>query len=82
MSNKAIVLSAALAVALIIAALEFAPIVVGCGIKGNISVSGERIYHTIGQTYYWHTRIDPFHGERWFCSEEAARIAGWRKARI
>jgi hypothetical protein len=65
------------------AALEFGPLLVGCGIKGNISVrTGERIYHVPGQKYYFVTRINWSRGERWFCSEEDARAAGWRKARI
>jgi hypothetical protein len=65
------------------AALEFGPLLVGCGIKGNISVrTGERIYHLPGQKYYFMTRINWLRGERWFCSEADARAAGWRKARI
>jgi hypothetical protein len=53
----------------------------GCNFKGNISRSGERIYHVPGQRFYSETRIDLLRGERWFCSEEAAREAGWRKAK-
>ncbi|MGX5827344.1 sunset domain-containing protein [Mesorhizobium sp. 43Arga] len=54
----------------------------GCNIKGNISINtGERIYHVLGQEHYWETRISPQYGERWFCTEEEARAAGWRKAR-
>jgi hypothetical protein len=53
-----------------------------CSIKGNISIeTGERIYHVPGQKYYAVTRISPQYGERWFCSEDEARAAGWRKAR-
>ena len=64
----------------IAAAIEFVPILVGCGIKGNISFEkGERIYHMPGQEYYFATPINPFHGERWFCSESDARAAGWRQ---
>ncbi|MDQ0562010.1 hypothetical protein QO004_003811 [Rhizobium mesoamericanum] len=52
-----------------------------CNIKGNVSInSGERIYHVPGQHYYEATKISPEYGERWFCSEEEARAAGWRKA--
>lgn len=52
-----------------------------CNIKGNISInSGERIYHVKGQEFYRATKISPQYGERWFCSEEDARTAGWRKA--
>ena len=58
-------------------AFEFGPVLVGCGIKGNISInSGERIYHLPGQKFYFATRINLLRGEKWFCSELAAR-AGW-----
>jgi hypothetical protein len=53
-----------------------------CTIKGNISVNtGERIYHVPGGRWYDQTNIDPPRGERWFCSEDEARTAGWRRAR-
>ena len=52
-----------------------------CSIKGNISVSGERIYHVPGQKYYAVTRIDTSKGERWFCTEAEARAANWRKSK-
>lgn len=52
-----------------------------CRIKGNISRSGERIYHMPGQEFYTRTQISLTKGERWFCSEAEARAAGWRKAR-
>jgi endonuclease YncB( thermonuclease family) len=52
----------------------------GCAIKGNISSNG-RIYHVPGQVHYARTRISEARGERWFCSEAAARAAGWRRAR-
>ena len=62
---------------------NFGPPVVGCNIKGNISVNtGERIYHVPGQKYYAVTWINPFRGERWFCSEKAAQQAGWKRTRI
>lgn len=53
-----------------------------CNIKGNVSTRGERIYHVPGQKYYQETRISASHGERWFCSEDEARAAGWRKSRV
>ncbi|SEP82394.1 hypothetical protein SAMN05428969_1069 [Devosia sp. YR412] len=53
-----------------------------CVIKGNINTQGERIYHVPGQKYYNDTRISASHGERWFCSEEEARAAGWRRSRV
>lgn len=53
-----------------------------CLIKGNISSSGEKIYHLPGQKYYDKTVIDQSKGERWFCSEQEAQSAGWRKSKI
>ncbi|MBB4000906.1 thermonuclease family protein [Aureimonas pseudogalii] len=50
-----------------------------CPIKGNISGSG-RIYHSPGQENYAGTQIDVARGERWFCSAEEAKAAGWRPA--
>lgn len=61
---------------------SFAPAMADCNIKGNISLNtGERIYHVRGQEYYTATIITPSKGERWFCSEDEARAAGWRKAK-
>jgi hypothetical protein len=51
-------------------------------IKGNISSRGERIYHVPGQRYYDKTLINGLHGERWFCTEQEAIAAGWRKAMV
>ena len=53
-----------------------------CAIKGNISSSGERIYHVPGQLYYYATKISVGKGERWFCTEQEAIRSGWRKAKI
>jgi micrococcal nuclease len=54
----------------------------GCRIKGNISASGEKIYHVPGQKYYDQTVIEPEKGERWFCSEAEAVAAGWRRSKV
>ena len=51
-----------------------------CLIKGNISASGEKIYHLPGCGSYSKTQIDEARGEKWFCSESEAQAAGWRKA--
>jgi micrococcal nuclease len=51
-----------------------------CLIKGNISLKGEKIYHVPGCEYYDKTAVSESIGERWFCSEEEALNAGWRKA--
>jgi len=53
-----------------------------CLIKGNISSSGEKIYHMPGQQYYNKTQIDESKGERWFCTEDEAINAGWRKSKV
>lgn len=51
-----------------------------CTIKGNISASGEKIYHVQGCGSYTRTTIDESRGEKWFCTEAEAQDAGWRKA--
>jgi endonuclease YncB( thermonuclease family) len=53
----------------------------GCDIKGNINGEGEKIYHTRDSPSYGDTRIDESRGEQWFCTEAAARAAGWRAPR-
>lgn len=54
----------------------------GCNIKGNISSSGERIYHLPGQKYYQKTIINGTKGEKWFCSEDDALKEDFRKSNI
>ena len=49
-----------------------------CAIKGNISRNGTQIYHMRGSRSYTATRISEGKGEQWFCTETAARRAGWR----
>jgi endonuclease YncB( thermonuclease family) len=52
-----------------------------CRIKGNINSHGERIYHLPGTPGYDSVVIDPNKGERWLCTEEEAKAAGWRAPR-
>ncbi|KAG2425381.1 hypothetical protein HXX76_013795 [Chlamydomonas incerta] len=52
----------------------------GPAIKGNISSSGEKIFHVAGGKYYDSVRIDLKDGERFFCTESEATAAGWRKS--
>lgn len=59
-----------------------APVTNRCVIKGNISSSGERIYHVPGQRHYAQTVVTLTKGEKWFCSESAAVKAGWRRAKV
>lgn len=53
----------------------------GCDIKGNISSSGEKIYHLPDGKFYDQVKITESKGERWFCSEEEAVSMGWRPSR-
>jgi endonuclease YncB( thermonuclease family) len=52
----------------------------GCAIKGNITASGERVYHTPASPWYARTRVNENAGEAWFCDEASARAAGFRPA--
>ena len=52
-----------------------------CYIKGNISSKGQKIYHIPGNLNYEMTKINENKGERWFCSEEEAKMNGWRKSK-
>ena len=51
-----------------------------CLIKGNINRKGEHIYHLPFQQFYARTQINPNKGERWFCAEDEALNAGWRRS--
>lgn len=54
----------------------------GCTIKGNISSSGEKIYHTQGQKYWSKTIVEEAKGEKYFCTEAEAQNSGFRKSQI
>jgi hypothetical protein len=47
----------------------------GAPVKGNLSTSGERIYHVPGGQFY--ARTNP---EACFATEEAAAAAGFRRS--
>ncbi len=50
-------------------------------IKGNISfTSHEKIYHVPGGQFYDKTSVDESQGEKWFCTEQEAQDAGFRKS--
>ena len=53
-----------------------------CLIKGNISSTKEKIYHMPGQRYYDKTVVEESKGEKWFCTEEEATSAGFRKSKV
>jgi hypothetical protein len=50
-----------------------------CPIKGNVSRSGERIYHMPWQSSYGKTVINEAKGERWLCDEREAERARWHR---
>jgi phosphatidylserine/phosphatidylglycerophosphate/cardiolipin synthase-like enzyme len=50
-----------------------------CPIKGNVNRKGDRIYHAPGGRDYNRVTMKGT-GTRWFCSEEEAIAAGWRRA--
>jgi endonuclease YncB( thermonuclease family) len=52
-----------------------------CVIKGNINRRGDRIFHVPGGRSYNQTRINEAKGERWFCTQNEAENAGWRRSR-
>ena len=52
----------------------------GCLIKGNINAKGRCLYYLPGSSTYGKTKIDEAKGERWFCTEDQARAAGWMAA--
>lgn len=85
-------LAAIFAVAVIVAVLPSATFIVGkwlaileddassCLIKGDIGLSGERLYYLPEQPNYDETMIQARRGERWFCSENEAQLQGWRRS--
>jgi endonuclease YncB( thermonuclease family) len=50
----------------------------GCPIKGQVS-RNERLYFVPWQAGYQRVRIRADKGEKWFCSEQEAQAAGWRR---
>jgi len=51
-----------------------------CSIKGNLDRNDKRYYHRPGFKYYEATVVNLNHGDRWFCSEEDAQKAGFKRA--
>lgn len=49
----------------------------GCVIKGTIPSPDYRVYLLPGQPGYDRAQIDAHKGERWFCTIDEARAAGW-----
>lgn len=52
-----------------------------CVVKGNITQDmGTKVYFVPGCNHYTQTVIEKFKGEDWFCSESAAKSAGFAKS--
>lgn len=50
-----------------------------CDIKGTVNDRNQRIYYVPTDKDYDKIAIDPARGERLFCSDDAAVLAGWRR---
>jgi endonuclease YncB( thermonuclease family) len=50
-----------------------------CNVKGVFGAAGQRLYFVPTDADYGALTIDPNQGERVFCSDEEARLAGWRR---
>ena len=50
-----------------------------CNIKGVLGPDGQRIYYVPTDAEYQGIAIDPKQGDTVFCSDEKARLAGWRR---
>lgn len=54
---------------------------IGCQIKGNLDKWDHRWYHLPNFRHYHQITINLERGDRWFCSEEEAIAAGFKRAR-
>lgn len=52
----------------------------GCTIKGDVSLSGDFIYYLPSHPSYKEIKIIRYNGGTMFCTEAAARAAGWKPA--
>jgi hypothetical protein len=64
----------------IIAGQQARPPNPACPIKGTIDAHGVHVFLSPGSPGYPNRKIDKSRGERWFCTEAAARAAGWLPA--
>ena len=51
-----------------------------CKIKGDVSLSGDFIYYLPSHRSYKEIKIIRYNGGTMFCTEAAARVAGWKPA--
>jgi endonuclease YncB( thermonuclease family) len=61
--------------------LTRAPVMGDCAIKGNVTRSGECIFHMPGSRYYDKVKMDLTKGKRWFCTTAEAEAAGCRSSK-
>jgi endonuclease YncB( thermonuclease family) len=50
-----------------------------CNVKATTSDPGGPVYYVPTDPEYDRIAIDPAQGDTWFCSDEEARLAGWRR---
>jgi hypothetical protein len=50
-----------------------------CNVKGALGADGQRFYYVPSDAEYEAISIDPSRGETVFCSDDEARLAGWRR---
>lgn len=50
-----------------------------CDVKGLLSDTGDRVYLVNTDPDYAAVELDPRRGERLFCSDDEAELAGWRR---
>lgn len=53
---------------------------VACLIKGNVTSSGDKIFHIPGGVYYDRVKVDFAQGDAYFCTEGQAIGEGFRKS--
>jgi hypothetical protein len=51
-----------------------------CNVKGVFGAAGQRLYFVPTDAGYRALTVRPEQGERVFCSDEEARLAGWRRS--
>lgn len=50
-----------------------------CDVKGSITARDEPVFYVPTDKEYDQVTIDPERGERFFCSDDAAMLAGWKR---
>ena len=50
-----------------------------CDVKGTLTEKGERVYYVPTDKNYETIALSPARGERMFCSDDQAELAGWKR---